>query len=649
MSDPRARLDELRKRKRLEELRAKAGNQPTRVMDGAGDATTNAGFFGAIPVVGAPLQNMMQGASSERRGQVLSGMVGAANAASLGTVDDIAGAISPEAGQGADLMKQYAREENPKSTFAGEVTGGLMTGGAGLQKVAGSKALGAAATGAAYGAAYGAGEAEGGLKERATGAAYGGAFGAAGGFLIQKAGQGLKQLITQRNFRVNGELTDEARQLIQQYGIDPNDIPPNELDQMEAYFRQGNDAQQAAFLNDVSQLPQEIPLTRANITRDVDDALLESRAAKGNFGGDAQVAMQGFRGVQDDALKANAETLQGGAVSAYGEGAEGVIRRVQGESEALKGQAKSLRAKAKNGNAFVSPESAKALKGTFENILEDEGYIRGSTSLPKVSGVLDDLNLLAEKFPEGVPVNALAQWRRKVSNLSKGVPDGEKNMLGKLSRSFNEEMVKAIDNSMVQGDEEAIKQWRKSTELFAEWFRTYQGKRGAKKIVAEMVNDDLTAEAASNKIIGTGKQNAGKIVAEMKEFLGADSPEFQDLRKEAAFRLMGQRPGERFSGQKFYTSLEKELTKNPSYMRELFTADEIANMRRFARVAKRITTSPDGSQSSARTAEVLSNMLKGSALQKIPVVRNLPLVKEIGEIRARRQGAKKVRKAITQN
>lgn len=72
------------------------------------------------------------------------------------------------------------KKSNPKTYFAGELGGGVATGGVGVAKV------GAVAASGAAGAAYGAGSAEGGLDDRAKGAVIGGALGLAGGAAANK-------------------------------------------------------------------------------------------------------------------------------------------------------------------------------------------------------------------------------------------------------------------------------------------------------------------------------------------------------------------------------------------------------------------------------------------------------------------------------
>lgn len=126
---------------------------------------------------------------------------GAQRAPLMGWDDEAAAAASVVGGgdytanqQKFDQQKQVMRDQNPVASIAGELTGGLATGGtiastgatlAGRSLPVIGRAGGAALEGAAYGAATGAGEAKPG--ERAQGAAIGALIGAPIGAFGSKA------------------------------------------------------------------------------------------------------------------------------------------------------------------------------------------------------------------------------------------------------------------------------------------------------------------------------------------------------------------------------------------------------------------------------------------------------------------------------
>lgn len=116
-------------------------------------------------------------------------VTGAANAATFGGLDEIAGALGGNVEQ-VNAAKQAIRRNHPYADMAGNVAGGIATSFGGARALSGLGMLGSRAVGtfaprllasnAASGAAYGAGERN---DDRLGGAAMGAAAGAVGGVL----------------------------------------------------------------------------------------------------------------------------------------------------------------------------------------------------------------------------------------------------------------------------------------------------------------------------------------------------------------------------------------------------------------------------------------------------------------------------------
>lgn len=117
--------------------------------------------------------------------------VGAANAATLGLLDELAPIVGMDAAR-VQQGKEALREANPISSFAGELAGGVagMAPASMLTRrlLPGlGEGAGAIAADALYGAGYGAGESN---EDRLKGGLAGGAAGAAGGAIARRLGGG---------------------------------------------------------------------------------------------------------------------------------------------------------------------------------------------------------------------------------------------------------------------------------------------------------------------------------------------------------------------------------------------------------------------------------------------------------------------------
>lgn len=111
--------------------------------------------------------------------------------------------------------RQFA-QSNPVQNIAGQVAGGLLTGGGAI----GTGIRGAAITGSLYGATSGAGNAEGGVVERLPGAAVGGVVGGALGGAVQGAGQVAAPYIS-RIAGITGAASNPIRNAAARRNADP--------------------------------------------------------------------------------------------------------------------------------------------------------------------------------------------------------------------------------------------------------------------------------------------------------------------------------------------------------------------------------------------------------------------------------------------
>ena len=210
------------------------------------------------------------------------------------------------------------------------------------------------------------------------------------------------------------------------------------------------------------------------------------------------------------------------------------------------------------------------------------------------------------KKPSPVTLSKIEGWRKRMSKrygtLSPVTEKAERSAMMGMMKDLDAFVDKSIDRALVQGDEAAISNWRKARGLFSEHQKKYMGKEGPDKIISKLSKGDLNATEAAGLIFGSksigGKAGAGRLAEGVKKLVGEDSDAWKDLKAEAFMRLLNQN-GDTFSGAKFSTELERVARQNPDVLRAFFNADELLEMRRFARVSKAVTTKvPGGSNPS---------------------------------------------------
>ena len=244
-----------------------------------------------------------------------------------------------------------ARKSNPVTFGVGELGGGLTTGVGGAARSAVLRSP--VAGGAAFGGVYGAGEAkQDGVIGRVKGGAQGAALGAVAGKIGDEGFKRAARMMRNKKLFTQGDFTVEGRRVLQEAGIDPQDLTPADIKAIQKQVDEGGNLAEAARLNDARAL--NVPLTKGDLTRNAQDQKFETLAGVGRNGETNQAVMQGFRHNQENALQSASNRLSQDFTgqelpSAAGFGGGAV-------ADALKAQ-KATR-KAEIGRAFDEAENA---------------------------------------------------------------------------------------------------------------------------------------------------------------------------------------------------------------------------------------------------------------------------------------------------
>ena len=385
---------------------------------------------------------------------------------------------------------------------------------------------------------------------------------------------------------------------------------------------------QAARVLQERNLPQRVPLTRADVTQDVNLQSQLDEASQGLFGDRAKGLADQVRIEQSQGLRGNVEEFQK-AVSgretalAAQEAGLGIDRASQAIKIAAGDTKRAINDaydQAKSLDASIDGELVKSFGQSSRKSLLDEGFdISEMPSLSKSLNELEDLKLFDGKVTEST-VNNLELWRKRVTKRNQSASGmhgdpSEAEALRKLKSGYDKFVTDVLDEGLVRGNEEAIRAWRKARDLRSDFGRRFNDDATIKKIV----NESLTQEESVNLIFGGSqmgfKTQAGSIVKKMKAVLGEQSEAFKSLKEEAILRLVkNQSDVAEFSGAKFNTAFEKALKNNPTLMRELFSAEELTDLRNFARFARNVTEKKVGATNPAGTFNKLARFMQGTGL-----------------------------------
>lgn len=446
-------------------------------------------------------------------------------------------------------------------------------------------------------------------------------------------------------FRRRPVVTDAMRAEFQraarEQGLDPAEVTDGLITSWvraadEATARPGGQGTAAA-----AQQTDEfgIPFTRGQATGnktqlELEDTLREVRGTR------ASERMEAFRQQQEGAIGTAAQNIQrrlGGTDdlirSPNQAGArvqEGIQSRAAAADDAIGEAYEAV------GDAYMSPEGLLGLTRHLNNVARSEGFTRSANLTPATTealrrvGRLNSVLRRAGSKIKPAHLKELEKMRRELNSYvgSAANPTDRRQMV-RLKREFDNYLDSAVDRALLSGDEQALDALKEARALKADYMskfarndkQTISGrnvKDTAGEYMERIIAEDPTSEQVANWLFGTakigGRKDSAAFARRIKSAVGTDAPEWQSIRQAAFLKLVEPpKNAEAISGRQFSSRLRDAVDKEgASFMRELFTPEEIGVMRRFADAVRR--AQPDPSNPS-RTAYKAGSMVRQTAEQ----------------------------------
>ena len=533
--------------------------------------------------------------------------------ASFGYSDELVGKLAGEEA----MLKERERlsrtqERHPYLSTGAEISGSLLTpaggikllgrGGQAISKGIGKYASGSKASaigagaglGATSGALYGSGISEEG--ERLGGAISGGVLGGVGG--------GAGTAIIQKAPILAGSLRERALRLMGKDKAPPS-VQPLQVKTPKQAIEQ--------------QTGEILPLTRGQSVQSQEAQALEGMARAGALDDVAKAKIGEVDFAQQEAIK-----------QALGDADEQALETV---GKTLKSSYKGL--KSQVGKAYDDAE-------TIRKVVVDKKPIVAGL-VPKINDIMykkgfDASNLTAETSKllkqatggslkdvkvSGINLEKMEFWRRKLTNRAnslRGDPEGV--MIKNVVKEYDRFMGKLPAEALKSGDETALKAIDNARSLRRRQGVLFERDKIVKNIVK---NDELTNEELANIVLsGSGRSGAvntgsGRTVKAMKRAVGDKAPELaSNLKKGVMGRVLEKsmintmREGtdiQMVSPNKLLKELDT-LTKNKSFIKEVFDADSLKTVNALRNDLRKITSQQSGTANYSNTAYTLLNALK---------------------------------------
>lgn len=202
------------------------------------------------------------------------------------------------------------------------------------------------------------------------------------------------------------------------------------------------------------------------------------------------------------------------------------------------------------------------------------------TAAPSTNAILRDFDNLGT-----LTLDDLQAVRTRASNLRAGPPTPESVAAGNLVRAVDAQIDDVAQRGALTGDPEAVDNWRKAIAARREFGRQFEGDDIISTLAEQTrrgggVTNALSPEDASNALLGRNgvapRQDANRDLARLRDMLGADSPEWLALQREASGRLQGLDAGT----ERFGHAAQKFQRQNPELSRTLIPEED------FQRIAQ---------------------------------------------------------------
>lgn len=168
-------------------------------------------------------------------------------------------------------------------------------------------------------------------------------------------------------------------------------------------------------------------------------------------------------------------------------------------------------------------------------------------TVPGVTTILNGLDRLSTPT-----VRDLFEARQQLSSLRGGLDRVQSGAAARASRALDTEIQDAADRGLITGEPAAVQTWRDAIAMRRDFGRQFEGD----DLIAQLTERGnhggargtvVASEDASNAILGRNgvsqRPDLVRDLARLRDTLGADSPQWNQLRQEAMHRVLGKDAG----------------------------------------------------------------------------------------------------------
>lgn len=366
--------------------------------------------------------------------------------------------------------------------------------------------------------------------------------------------------------------------------------------------------------NTARGLPSPVTLTTAQATRDPSALAFEAQARAGQAGDPARAALDNAGTAQQAALRGNIPAIQtqlsGQQPLAAGQGAADAQAALLAQRNAMHGDVNAVYDAARNsGRAYVGMGTVDALGQQLQRATRDFDV----AGMPAAQRVLSQYTDAAAQFRQGgatgVSVDALERWRSRAvaARQDAQTTPATATAIGRMIDTYDASIDGAFRQALIRGDTATIDSWQNARQLRARFGAIFERDDIVNTLTARMRDGSqrmvVSPDEAVNYIFGRSNVGARagleRDLNKLRDTLGADSPEWGNIRQEAFLRLLGENNAEAAANNAgraafpaaFAGRLAAAERDAPAVMRVLFGPD-MPTLTQLAATASNVARSP---------------------------------------------------------
>jgi hypothetical protein len=253
---------------------------------------------------------------------------------------------------------------------------------------------------------------------------------------------------------------------------------------------------------------------------------------------------------------------------------------------------------------------------------------------PRTRLIFNEIEKFANTAPDGsavLPVAALERLRQGINNSRAVAQGNDKAALDIAKRQFDGWLADTVDQGLLKGDPEVINMLKTARGLHADYRATFGGglaDDGAQKLMQRLIDANANETDAARLLFGQaqlgGAGQTVQLIKHIKKAAGSETP-VSALREGVVMQLLRRMDKQagggvtNFNYKAIADDWTEALDGSPApLLKELFTPQELVEMRRFVGELRRLTP-PEGAVNRSGTGYEISRMA-GGLLGKLKIL-----------------------------